>query len=74
MSWHYQVRKRVVEGVTEYEIVEMYDGTPGWTDECVSPYGETLDELLTDITRMLHDAQHYPVFEEPSKEHDGKEK
>lgn len=74
MSWHYQIRKRVINNEAMYDIVEMFDGTTGWIEGSMAPYGATQDELLTDITRMLQDAARYPVFEEPQKEHDGKEK
>ena len=64
MSWHYQIRKRTIEGKASYDMVEMFDLPPGWTEESVGPYGETKDELLADLARMLHDAEYYPVFEE----------
>ena len=64
MSWHYQIRKRTIKGEASYDIVEMFDLPPGWTEESVGPHGETKDALLADLARMLHDAEHYPVFEE----------
>lgn len=64
MSWHYQIRKRTITGEAFYDIVEMFDTPPGWTEERVGPHGDTKDELLEDLARMVRDAEHYPVFEE----------
>lgn len=49
-----------------YEIHEVYyneDGTfQSWTSDWLAPYGETLDELRSDLLRML-EASEKPVLE-----------
>jgi hypothetical protein len=32
MSWHYQIRKRTINGDAFYDIIEMFDSPPGWTE------------------------------------------
>ncbi len=57
---------RTINGAASYDMVEMFDLPPGWTEESMAPHGETKDELLADLARMLRDAEHYGVFEEES--------
>lgn len=65
MSWHYQVRKRTINGDPFYDIVEMFEGPLGWTEASMSPCGETYEEIIRDLERMLWDAKQHPIFEEP---------
>ena len=66
MSWHYQVRKRVINGDAFFDMIEMFDGPMGWTKDSIAPCGDTKEELLADLRRMLADAETHPIFEEPS--------
>ena len=60
--WHYQIRRRVINGEKEFDIVENYDTIGAWTECGVSPIGNTKKELLVDLERMLEDAKKYPVL------------
>jgi len=61
MTWNYRIIKEVVTGLGEepmdaYGIHEVYygpDGEPETCSEAVQPYGETLDELRSDLSRMM---------------------
>lgn len=55
MSWNYRVAEETHGGVKVYTIREFYyigDKT-GWTATDIAPYGETPEELKTDLERML---------------------
>ena len=65
MRWHYQIRQRDIDGALFFDIVEMFDGPIGWTEDSMAPSGDTPGELLADLERMLADAKRYPIFEEP---------
>lgn len=64
MSWHYQVRKRVLNQQPYFDIVEKYSDPEGWTRESIAPGGDTYEELLATLRHMVQDAQRYPWFEE----------
>lgn len=68
MSWHYQIRKRIIGEDEFYDIVEMYHDDngnhTGWTIDSMSPNGNTKEELIKDIEMMLADANKHPVFED----------
>lgn len=60
-AWRYVATRSRGEKIGElaWEIRELYpseDGTFGYTADAVSPFGESLDELLRDLDRMRSDA------------------
>jgi len=60
-TWRYVVSRSPGEHAGEFawEIRELYpsdDGTFGYTADPVSPFGESLDELLRDVDHMRSDA------------------
>lgn len=59
MSWHYQVRKRVIKGQVIFDIVEVYTDRLGWTRDSIAPYGESKAEVIQVLEMMLKDAKHY---------------
>ncbi|MGL5936646.1 MAG: hypothetical protein ACRCZI_13615 [Cetobacterium sp.] len=63
--WHYQIKKTVGEpNETFFEIVEVYTNPTGWTDG-IYPIGNTPEELIRELERMLADARKYPVLGVP---------
>jgi hypothetical protein len=71
MSWNHRVIKKTYkydgeEASYGYEIHEVYydkDGRiDGWTEQPVNPYGETVEELHTDLAYFLN-ALDKPVLE-----------
>jgi len=63
MSWHYRIRKRIIEWEAVFDIVEMYGGpNKMWTENGMRPFGNTRKELIRDLERMLADAKKYPVL------------
>ena len=72
MTWNHRVTKATVDGETVYEIREVYYDLPdsdgiGWTQNASTPYGQTLDELRTDLQRML-EALDKPVIDIGARE------
>ena len=76
--WNHRVMKRANEhGETWYEIHEVfYDHGQGeseprlsWTEEAIAPVGETLEELKTELERMLR-ACDAPVLDYGEEEKD----
>lgn len=55
--WNYRVLKRNQAGGVEYVIVEAYydneGNLDGRTEDAVSPYGETVEELRQSLQWML---------------------
>lgn len=65
MSWHYRMRKRDFgDGVVWYEMAEFYPDLGVWSSEGESPLGDTPEELIKTLERMLADAKKYPVLED----------
>jgi len=69
-GWHYGVirKTRRVNNVTchYYEIHEIYPHANGqylWTEDPITPYGETVNELGGTLSRMITDLFYFPVFE-----------
>ena len=62
MSWHYQVRRRVIDGEKVFDIVEKYGKSIGWTENSIAPWGESKKELIHVLEMMLVDAKMYPSF------------
>ena len=75
MGWNYRlVRHTAEQGQVWFEIHECYynkDGTiSAWTEDPCHPSGETVEELRSDLERMMQ-ALDYPVIEvkhEPVKD------
>jgi len=63
MSWHYQIRKRVIDKEEVFDIVERYSNPDVWTVEGMKPVGDTKEEIIRDLEMMLADAKKYPVME-----------
>lgn len=64
MSWHYQMRKRIIDDEEIYDIVEIYDQDNVWTMDGIAPIGNTKEELIQDLERMISDANKYPILED----------
>ncbi|MEK9894921.1 MAG: hypothetical protein VW577_05360 [Pelagibacteraceae bacterium] len=62
MGWHYQIRKRRLNGELWFDMVEVYDH--GWTVDGIEPGGDTPEEVIRDLQRMLADAHAYPVLDD----------
>lgn len=73
MSWYYRARRREDKGEVFYDVVEYYpphpDGIHGetWTVRCSTPYGETKEELIAELERMMNDVKTRPVIDETEK-------
>lgn len=65
MGWHYQVRKRN-DGY--FDVVEVYEHPRGWTCEGCDPFGDSYEEVVEDLERMLKDAKAYPVLDEAGEQ------
>lgn len=63
MTWRYQAVHRVECGDDVYGVHEVYEGH-GRTEDPVSPFGETKEELIACLRRMLNDVETLPVLEE----------
>lgn len=64
MTWHYQVMRTVHEdGSVTFGIHEYYRGLENWTENPVTPQGESVEDLERELKRMLNDLQKYPVRE-----------
>ena len=59
MSWHYQIRQRIIKNQKWYDIVEVYDGGVGHTIEGMKPEGESRKEVIHVLEMMLADARKY---------------
>ena len=62
MSWHYQIRQRIIENQKWYDIVEVYDGDVGHTIEGMKPEGESRKEVINVLEMMLADAHKYKIL------------
>ena len=51
MSWNYRAMKDGDEG---YHVHKVYSNDNGYT-AAIKPYGESLDELIEDLERMVSD-------------------
>ena len=64
MSWHYQIRRKEIDDTVLYDIVEVYTDPYVWTVQGMRPCGDTPEEVIIELQRMLKDAKAYPVLEE----------
>lgn len=62
MNWHYQVRKKVIEDETVFDLVEVYKNPRVWTEKGMKPIGNTKKEVIQILEMMLDDAKKYPVL------------
>jgi len=69
MTWSYRIVKLTdpVSGEVGYSIHEAYYNRAGEvhsiTQDAVAPFGETPDELITDLEHMLKDAKSQAVLD-----------
>lgn len=67
MSWHYQLRHRVMpNGEHYYDVVEAFTDPTGWTEDGMGASGETPAEVATDLHRMLKDIASHGILEDTS--------
>lgn len=62
---HYQIQEYECAGSKYYQIVEIYS-YGARTENGIMPIGETPEELIQELERILKDAKKYPVL--PHKE------
>ena len=67
MSWNHRVTVEVIGGVENWAIREVYydvagPGNIGWTQDAVTPFGETEVELLNDINRFIAAFDQPPLY------------
>ena len=66
MSWHYQIRQRIIKNKKWYDIVEVYDDDNGHkkahTIEGMKPEGESCKELIHVLEMMLADVHKYKTL------------
>lgn len=69
MGWHYQVVRTVDRGEESFAIHEAYpdireDGEPlPITENAITPYGETIEDLRWSLRAMLEDIDRHGVVE-----------
>lgn len=68
MSWHYCIRKRIVEGLEWYDVVEYYDGHARWTEDSMAPGGESREGVIECLEMMLADCKKYEMVVERDEE------
>jgi hypothetical protein len=72
MSWHYRIRKRIVDDEPVFDIVEMYNNPQGtfrvWTEEGMQPIGDTKEKVIQTLKHMLKDAKKYSVLHDKIEE------
>jgi hypothetical protein len=69
--WNHRVMKRKTEEGEWYDIHEVFydeqSGKLSWTENAISPGGETIDELQKELQRMLK-ALDKPVLDYDAEE------
>lgn len=70
MSWHYRIRKRIIQGEPWYDIVEYvtFSKKSGWTKESMAPGAETKKGVIRMLEIMLQDARKYKAFTDKEKD------
>ena len=65
MGWHYGVVRTVEANGDDVSLgvceVYEFEGDTCWSPS-VKPYGETVEELIMDLERMLSDVREYNVI------------
>ncbi len=66
MSWNYRIIRHDKTDEVYFQIHEVYydekDDIEAYTEESVHPFGETREELISDMKTMLHDAEKHSVL------------
>lgn len=63
MTWHYRIRKRIINGEPWYDVVEFITGKQkGWTQDGMAPGGETRAEVIRCLEMMLKDCKATKAF------------
>jgi len=65
MAWNYRVLKKTLDEGEVYEIHEVYykgNAIHMWSEDPISPYGESLEELKKDLQYQL-EALELPILE-----------
>lgn len=70
MSWHYRVRKRILNGEPWYDIVEyiIHGKSRGWTQNGMTPGGESRKIVIKCLEMMLKDAKKYKTLVDKEKD------
>ena len=74
MTWHYGIIRTVTRvknkpSIYHYEIHEIYQGLEkrkndlSWTDKTVQAHGESINEIRSALSTMLHDSFRFPIYE-----------
>jgi len=68
MTWHYQITKRIESDEAVFAIREVYMDVPVagarlWTENAITPMGDSRAEIITCLEMMLADAKRYPVLD-----------
>jgi hypothetical protein len=63
MGWHYAARKQVDGDGEHWGVVEVY-GPSLHTEDNMTPYGESRDELVNELKRMIVDLLQFPDVED----------
>ena len=65
MGWHYAARRSTdAHGYVWWDVVESYSEPFGYTVEGMRPGGETREELVAELQRMLDDLRSFPDIRE----------
>jgi len=66
MSWNYRIVKHDKADEIYLQIHEVYydekNDIEAYTEDPIHPFGETREELISDLKYMLHDTEKYPVL------------
>lgn len=67
MTWSYALTRRTVRGEVEYAVREIYYDTHGnvvgWSDDPDAAVGETIEDTVASMHRILAAAQSGRVFD-----------
>ena len=71
-TWHYQIQEFCYTDVldvchTYYQMIEVYS-SGAKTENGITPMGETPEELINELERMIADAKKYPHLTKADKE------
>lgn len=60
--WNYQIVKNELGIYSVREVVNWKKKKKGWTEDEVSPYGESRDEMRECITMYINDISKLPIL------------
>jgi hypothetical protein len=71
--WNHRVVRQIRDGETFYGIHEVFYGLPdesdaGWTEDPISPVGETVEELRETLERMMRALDKPVILDDDEKE------